>query len=80
MPGMSTCTEECCPTGCAITKVNELMPTGMVTPDNANCGACGNNCNGNVCCCFSFMGGEAQCQCCSAGQICESMVGCQAAK
>jgi len=80
MPGLSTCTEECCANGCAITKVTEMMPTGMITPDNANCGACGNNCNGNTCCCFSFMGGEAQCSCCSAGQTCDTMMGCTSAK
>ena len=76
-PGMCTATEECCPGGCAVTKVAELMPLGLVTVDNANCGACGNDCGANTCCCFSFMGAEAQCSCCSSGQTCDGTMGCQ---
>jgi hypothetical protein len=75
---MCTATEECCTGGCAVTKVVELMPLGLVTVDNANCGACGNNCGANTCCCFGMPGlGETQCSCCSAGQTCDGTIGCQ---
>ncbi len=76
MPGMSTCTEECCPTGCAITVSGDLM--GLTAVDPHNCGECGNDCGANICCCSSFLG--SGCSCCSTGQTCDPMAGCMNAK
>ncbi len=72
MPGMSTCTEECCANGCAITVSGDLM--GLTAVDPHNCGECGVDCGANICCCSSFLG--SGCSCCSAGQTCDPMMGC----
>jgi hypothetical protein len=75
--GMCTATEECCAGGCAVTKVADLMGMTTVQPSGSHCGACGNSCNGNACCCVGDpLGGGTQCSCCAAGQTC-GMGGCQ---
>lgn len=75
MPGLSTCTEECCGNSCAVTKVGDM--TGMVQPDPNNCGACGTVCSSGVCCCFSFLGMGTECSCCQSGETCNPLAGCQ---
>lgn len=68
--GFTICHEECCGSICAVTRfVGGMM---AATLDSENCGGCGVDCGGNVCCGYSAWPAV----CCEEGQVC-GMMGCE---